>query len=141
MKFGHLKQRGFTLIELIVALVIIALAAATLVGTMTAIAARSAETLQLAQSANIANSYLRDMLARPFAALAAGVVVNDAAARDQFGTPIAAGLGAFQVNVVTGRSPDLAPTVPFVDCAIVTVRVTAPNQVVTVLSAYRTNHP
>lgn len=140
MRSSRSAEQGFTLIELVVGLVIIALAAATIIGTMTSIASRSAEALQQSQSASIANSYLRSMLAQPFATLATGVVVNDAGAHDQFGNPIA-GLGAFQVNVVSGRSFDMAPTVPWVDCALITVTVTAPSQFVTVLSAYRTNHP
>jgi prepilin-type N-terminal cleavage/methylation domain-containing protein len=140
MNSSYNGQKGFTLIELIVALVIIALAASTIIGLMSTISSRSAAVAQQSQAATIANSYLRNALAQPFAALAAGLAINQAGAQDQFGNAIA-GLENFQIDVVSATSANLLPNVPFVDCALITITVTAPDGGTTVLSAYRTRHP
>jgi len=129
------RNAGFTLIEVIVAMVIIAMAATTIVGLLSAVATRSAETMQQAQANNIADAYLREFLRRPFADLSGA---NDAGARDQFGNPLA-GLGGHQV-VVTVVLSDLG-AIPFGQAQLVTVTVTAPTQAVTVQHGYKTAHP
>jgi MSHA pilin protein MshD len=131
------RDCGFTLIEVIVAMVIIAMAATTIVGLMSTVATRSAETMLQTQANDIADTYLREFLVRPFADLSGA---NDVGARDQFGNPLA-GLGGYQVVVTV--APLLVPlgAIPVGQAQLVTVMVTAPTQAVTILHGYKTDHP
>ena len=59
-------QSGVTLIELVIAIVVIATAAATLVGLLAYMSRNSAEGMSRAQSAAIANAYLNEVLRAQF---------------------------------------------------------------------------
>jgi len=63
------KQRGMTLIELIIAIVIIGIAAAALFSAMASITARSADPMLRQQSLYIAQAYLEALQALPYADL------------------------------------------------------------------------
>ncbi len=62
-------QRGMTLVELVITIVIIGIAAAALFSAMAAITARSADPLLREQSLMIAESYLEAALALPYGQL------------------------------------------------------------------------
>jgi MSHA pilin protein MshD len=151
------RQGGFTLIELVVALVIIAAAASTIVGLMASISSKSAEAMQQVQAVAIADAYMREIISRPFTDPAAPYnelnragfddvndyeFLNEIGARDRTGIaiprlqdyqifirvePIPLGPGGAQV--AAGRSRQI------------TVRATSPSGRVVVLSAFRTLHP
>lgn len=110
-------QRGVTLIELLLALVIAGIAAATLYGAMAAFSARSADPMLRQQSLALAESYLEEILLQPFSDPATGTPcppapparadfdnvcdyagLSDNGARNRFGESIAA-LAGYQVSV------------------------------------------
>jgi hypothetical protein len=138
---------------LLVAIVVIALAGVALVGTLGYVASTSGESLGETQARAIAEAYLAEALAQPFAEPGAldnqvGRTnlndvddyngINDANARDQAGTVIG-GAGQFQVDVAVVNSGALgglpATAVKRVDVTVRsngTVRATA--------TGYRTNY-
>lgn len=64
---GALKrQHGMTLIELVISIVIIGIAAAALFSAMAAIGGRSADPLLRQQSLSIAEAYLEEILLKPY---------------------------------------------------------------------------
>lgn len=63
------KQHGMTLVELVITIVIIGIAAAALFSAMASITARSADPMLRQQSLYIAEAYLETLLALPYADL------------------------------------------------------------------------
>lgn len=60
------SQRGFTLIELVISIVILAICAAALYSVSASILGRSADPMLRQQSLAIAEAYLEEILAQPF---------------------------------------------------------------------------
>lgn len=60
------RQAGMTLVELVIAIVIVGIAAAALYSAMAAITARSADPMLRQQSLMIAEAYLEEVLAKPY---------------------------------------------------------------------------
>jgi len=58
------RQRGVTLVELIVAITIVSIAATTILGTMATVASRSADAMVQQQAIAIAQAYLDEILQR-----------------------------------------------------------------------------
>ena len=145
-------QAGFTLIELVVAIVLIASAAATIVGVTSAVSVRSADAMLELQAANIADAYLREILAKPFADPDAGGeivrstfddiddynMLNDNGAQDQFGNAIA-GMEQYQVNVAVTATA--LGVIPAAQARLITVTVTGANGAITMLSGFKTEDP
>ena len=149
----HGKQRGVSLIELIVAITVVAIAATTILGAMAAVASRSADAMQQQQAIAVAQAYLDEILQR-WVADPNGAPANtgrgswdlvdqynglvDVGARDQFGNAIA-GLAGYTVSVTVAQSSALTGILPAA-ARRVDINVTyAPNGSVT-LSGYRTNY-
>jgi MSHA pilin protein MshD len=145
------RERGVTLIELIVSIVVIAIAASAVLGVLSRSVSRSADAMVLSQAVSIAEAYLEEIALKPFADPDGtdgevsrtdfddvddydGLV--DAGARDQFGTPIAA-LSSYTVSVTVAASTALA-SVPGADAERIDVRVTYAPNVSVALSGYRT---
>jgi MSHA pilin protein MshD len=63
---GITRQRGMTLVELVISIVIIGIAAAALFSAMAAIGGRSADPLLRQQSLSIAEAYLEEILLQPY---------------------------------------------------------------------------
>jgi MSHA pilin protein MshD len=130
---------GFTLIEVIVAMVIIAAAAVTILGLMSSIATGSATSMEMTQATSIA--YLRRVLALPFNTVAV-TAIDEVGARDPYGNAIA-GLQNYRVQVnVAAAALGMAPPanqVPSTQSCFVTVTVTGPTQTVTQLTAFKTD--
>lgn len=147
---GAAAGRGFTLIELIVAIVVLAIAVAGVVAGLSAVAVRSADQMVGEQANAIASAYLNEVLQKPFGANdgQAGrpnldVVddyagLTDAGVRDQTGA-VVPGLGSFTV-VVTVTAVALG-AVPAAEARQVDVTVTHTSGVSVVLSGFRTQHP
>ncbi len=147
------RQRGVTLIELIISIVVIAIAIGGVLGVLTQSAGRSADAMIMSQAVAIAEGYLEEITLRPFADPDGvdgetlrttfddvddynGLV--DVGARDQFGNAPAA-LAGYTVNVTVTPSSGLT-SVPNTDAERVDVRVTYPPNVVVVLTGYRTRY-
>jgi MSHA pilin protein MshD len=137
-----------TLIELMVAIVVIALAGTVLVGTLTYLAGSSSTAMAQAQAQSIANAYLNEILGKSFDPLAntPGVraLFNDVGdydgldtltATDERGNP--AGNFHVQVSVVPG-SLNLLPAS---DVRRIDVTVTDGTGSQVLASGYRTKYP
>lgn len=61
------RQRGVTLVELVVAIVVIAMAGSALVGTLSYLAGTSGTTMRQAQAQAIADAYLAEITGKNFA--------------------------------------------------------------------------
>jgi MSHA pilin protein MshD len=145
------RQSGVTLIELIISIVVIAIAIGGVLGVLSQSVGRSADAMVMTQAVSIAEAYLEEITLKSFVD-PDGVdgEVNridfddvddynglvDVGARDQFGVAIPS-LSQYTVTVTVVPSAALTG-VPGADAERVDVSVTyAPNVTVT-LSAYKT---
>jgi MSHA pilin protein MshD len=149
------RCRGVTLVELIVTIVIVAVAVSGVLALVSATAARSAENMQQVQAVAIAESYLNEILQKPFGVdpCAPGCTrtqmakvgdyngLADVGAHDATGSPVT-NLGGYGVQVtVTNSAIGAAPAVPAAQSELVTVTVTSPDGQAAGLSGYRTLYP
>ena len=149
------RQTGMTLVELVITIVIIGIAAAALFSAMAAITGRSADPMLRQQSLAIAESYLEEILLQPFLDPSNAVCpappasrasydnvcdyngVNDNGARDARGQAIAALAGyRVQVSVAPQAWAGLAAT----NALYVQVTVTDPAGQTLQLGSYRTRY-
>ena len=148
-----MRQRGVTLVELIVAITVIATAGAALVGTLSYLAGTGSDYLLQAQAQSIADSYLAEISGKSFAdpdgvdgeanrSLFDDVDdyngLNTAAASDEMGNAA----GSFNVRV--NLAPGGLGALPNVDVWRIDVTVDYGNGSAngTVISTgYRTRHP
>ncbi|MGH8221004.1 MAG: type IV pilus modification PilV family protein [Steroidobacteraceae bacterium] len=143
-------QGGFTLIEVIVSIVVLAIAVAGVLGGLSVIAVRSANALVNEQAVAIASSYLNEVLQKPFGAADGKVArsqldvvddyggLTDVGVHDQTGAPVR-GLGQYTVTVRVGAG--LLGAVPAAELREVDVTVSNASGVLVVLSGYRTQYP
>ncbi len=144
-------QRGVTLVELIVSIVIVATAVGAVLNVLSSNLSRSADAFITIQAGAIAEAYLEEISLRPFDDPDGidgeanrvdfddlddydGLVDNGA--RDQFDNPIG-GLGNYSVSVTVVASSAL-PGTPSADCRRIDVRVMQAPLVDFTLSGYRT---
>jgi MSHA pilin protein MshD len=147
------RHRGVTLVELVVAITIVAIAATTILGALAAVATRSADAMMQQQAIAIAESYLSEILQRwvidpngtpPNTGRASWDLVDqynglvDVGAHDQFGNPIAS-LNNYTVSVTTSQSSALAG-VPAAGARRVDITVSYPPSASITLSGYRTSY-
>jgi MSHA pilin protein MshD len=140
-----------TLVELVLSIVIVAVAASAILGLLARNTASSADAMVLAQAVSVAEAYLEEISLKPLAdpdgmtgeaARSAFDDVQDynglvdVGARDQFGAAIPA-LAGYIVAVTVSPSAAL-PGVPSTAADLVSVRVTAAPAVDFTLSAYKT---
>jgi MSHA pilin protein MshD len=145
------NQRGVTLIELLVSIVVVSIAASGVLGVLSMTTAGSADPMIRHQAAAIAEAYLEEIMLKPlmdpdgidgegardaFDDLDDYDGLVDVGARDQFGSPIA-GLDDYNVAVTVAPSGAL-PSVPAVDAMRVDVAVSHGSDIDFVLSGYRT---
>lgn len=146
------RQRGVTLVELIVAITIVSIAATTILGTMANVALRSADAMVQQQAIAIGQAYLDEIMQRwvvdpngtpPNTGRGSWDLVDnynglvDVGARDQFGNAIAA-LSAYTVSV--GVVPSALTSVPSTAARRIDVTVTRNPNVSVILSGYRTSY-
>ena len=60
------RQRGATLVELIIAIVVVAIAVTSVLGLLSAISVRSAGAMTSTQAASIASAYLDEALSKAY---------------------------------------------------------------------------
>jgi MSHA pilin protein MshD len=146
------RERGVTLIELVISIVVVAVAASAVLGLLARNTAHSADAMVLAQAVSIAEAYLEEVSVKPFAdpdgtdgegARSAFDDVDDynglydAGARDQFGAAIPA-LSGYTVSVTVSASAALTG-VPAAAAERIDVRVRfAAPPVDFTLSGYKT---
>ena len=147
------RHRGVTLVEMVVAITIVAVAATTILGAIGAIATSSADAMMQQQAIAVAQAYLDEILQRwvvdpngtpPNTGRGSWDLIDeynglvDVGAHDQFGNPIAA-LAAYTVSVTTSQSSGLTG-VPAAAARRIDITVSySPNHSVT-LSGYRTSY-
>jgi MSHA pilin protein MshD len=151
MKTSAARQSGVTLIEVVVAIVIVAMAATAILGAMASITMRGAETMVRQQAVAVAEAYLEEILLQPVA-FPGGVVptarasfndedqyngLNDVGARDQFGNAIAY-LSGYTVSVAVTQTTALTG-IAAAQARQINVTVTDPNGVTVRLTGYRAN--
>lgn len=144
-------QDGVTLIELLVSIVIVSIAASGVLGVLSMTTAGSADPMIRHQAAAIAEAYLEEILLKPVtdpdgidgeAARADYDDLDDydgladIGARDQFGTPIGT-LSNYNVAVAVSPSAGL-PAIPPADALRVDIVVTHGVDISFALSGYRT---
>lgn len=146
------RCRGVTLVELIVTIVVIAVAVSGVLALVTATAARSAENMQQVQAVAIAESYLNEILQKPFGVDPCAPACTrtqmdkvgdygglaDVGAHDATGTAVT-NLGSYNVQVAVADSA--LGTVPAPQSELVTVTVASPDGQTVALSGYRTQYP
>lgn len=147
------RQRGLTLIELVVAITIVAIAATAVLGAMSMITQRGAETMVRQQAVAIADAYLEEILLQPVVPPSGAAVPTsranfndvdeyngllDVGAQDQFGNALA-NLTAYTVRVSVVATSAL-PGITSANARRIDVSVTDPNGVTVTLSGYRTNY-
>jgi MSHA pilin protein MshD len=144
---SHRLARGVTLIELVVTIVVIAVAGAALSGTLANLTGTGNTSIQQAQAQSIAAAYLNEITGKRF--VADGVEASrdlyddifdydglvDAVARDEFGN--VAGNFRVSVNVVNGALNGL----PAAGVRRIDVAVEYGNGYSVVATGYRTNYP
>ena len=147
------RQRGFTLIELIVAITIVSIVATTLLGVLAAVSSRSADAMLQQQASAIAQAYLDEILQRwvvdpngtpPNTGRGSWDLVDqydglvDVGAKDQLGNAIVA-LSAYTVSVSVVQSAAL-PGIDGAAARRIDVTVTRAPNVSVAVSGYRTNY-
>ena len=154
-------QQGVTLIELVIAIALIGVAAAALITALATLTGRSVDPLRRSQATAIAEAYLEEILAKPFTdpsldpttgAACPGVApanradwdnicdysgLPDTVVRDQTGTAIG-GLSDYQVAVASSQAAGQG--IAAADVLRVDVTVTDPLGGSTVLTGLRTRY-
>lgn len=141
-------QRGMTLVEVVVTLVIIGLAGTALIGTLAYLEGTGNTSMLQAQAQSIADAYLNEILGRAFS----DPDVDGEASRDLYddiddydGLSGAAtdergnAAGNFQVSVSV--VPGTLGTLPAADVRRIDVTVTYGNNDTVLASGYKTRHP
>lgn len=144
-------QNGVTLVELLLSIVIVAIAASAVIGMLSMTVQSSADPMVRRQAASIAEAYLEEILLKSFSdpdgvdgeAARTGFDdvddydgLTDAGARDQFGNPIA-GLADYTVSVSVSASVALPP-VPAADAWRIDINVARGGNINFTVSGYRT---
>lgn len=144
------RAAGMTLVELVVAISVIAIAVVSVLGLLSSISVRSADTIIREQATGIASAYLNEVLQKSFTTVPGGssrATFNDigdynglvdSGASDQFGNAVT---GASQFTVRVTVTPAALGAITSADSQRIDVAVTHPSGVTVLLSGYRTRHP
>jgi MSHA pilin protein MshD len=145
------RERGVTLIELVVAITIVSIAATAVLGAMSVVSGRSADVMLRQQAVAVAEAYLEEILLKPVADPGGTVTsratfdkvddyngLSDVGAHDQFGNAIAY-LTRYNVNVAVSQSSALGGLAASATRRI-DITVTTPTGLSVRLTGYRTNY-
>jgi MSHA pilin protein MshD len=155
LTYKNPAQRGVTLVELVISIVIISVGIAGILLVIQRTTQSSANPMVRHQAVAIAEAYMDEILLKPYAdpdgaepeanrTLFDDVDdysgLTDVGARDQFNQPMP-GLGNYTVNVaVTSSPPEGLNGLGGVNVMRIDVTVTGPNNTNVRLSSYRTNY-
>lgn len=144
---------GVTLVELIITIAILAMAATTVLGVMSYAARGSADAMVAQQAQAVANAYLQEALSKPFNDPAPPdneglrqnfddvddyTIVNDVGARDAANVAIPE-LANYNVSMTVVNTGGFGG-VPVAAAMRVTVTVVHPSGLVVTATGYRTNY-
>jgi MSHA pilin protein MshD len=147
------RQRGVTLIELVLAIVIVSIAAVAILGAISWTMQRGAESTVRQQAVAVAEAYLEEILLQPVAApTGAGTPatrasfndedeyngLSDIGAHDQSGNAIAY-LTGYNVSVAVTQTTALTG-ITAANARQINVTVTDPTGTTVVLTGYRANY-
>lgn len=143
------SQTGVTLVELVIAMVIISIALGGVLLAFNQAVSRSADPMLQHQAVAIGEAYLEEILLRPYAGIAGATrasfgrledypSLGEHAPADQEGIAIAP-LSAYRVSVAV-EAATLGPAGATVPAKRVAVRVTHPSGIDLTLSGYRTDY-
>ena len=146
------RQSGGTLIELVIAIVIISISVSAILMALSTSLAQSADPMIRHQAVSLAEAYLEEIALKPFAD-PDGVdgeasrdlfddvddynTLVDVGARDQFNAALA-GLEDYTVTVAVTASSAL-PSIASTDLFLISVTITHAAQIDFTISAYRAN--
>lgn len=145
------SQSGVTLIEVVISIVVVAIAASAVLGLLSSNLRRSADAQILSQGVAIATAYMEEIALKPFTDPdgvdgEAGRTsyddvddydgLSDSGAADQFGNPLA-DLSGYTVSVAVNSSAAL-PGVAAADALRIDVRVQFAPYIDYTLTSYRT---
>lgn len=155
------SERGATLVELVISIVIISISVAAVIGAMSGMVSHSADPMIQTQAVAIAESYLEEIMLKSYLDPDTGAVcptgeasralydnvcdydgLDDNGARDQSGSGVISGLGDYRVRVNVEQSATLNNLSGSGTVLRVDVRVTYldENLADITLSGYRTNY-
>lgn len=142
------RCRGVTLVELAVTIVVLAAAVAAVLGVVSVAAARSADNLVQTQAVIVAESYMNEILQKPYGFDCSPTCTRtqmdkvgdygglaDTGVHDANGTAIPT-LAAYNVTVTVTNT-----TLGAMSAELVTVTVMPPNGAAVALSGYRMQYP
>ena len=153
------RQQGMTLVELVVAIVVVSIAVTSVMGAMATIGGRSADPVVLLQAQAIAESYMDEISSKAFVYPDPGATCKPIPAlrsdytavcdyralpytdvRNSAGDPIT-GLSAYSVVVVITENAgaDFTPAIAAADALKIEVTVTSPNGPFSI-TGYRTRY-
>lgn len=154
----HARQRGVTLVELVVAIVVIGIAVSGVLLVMNYTTSHSADPMLEHQAVAVAESYLEEVLLKDYLDPDTGTVcpskeasrdlydnvcdydgLDESGARDQAGNAVA-GLDNYRVRVTVDQDAALSTLSTSAQVLRVDVRVTSSSLVDLTLSGYRTNY-
>jgi MSHA pilin protein MshD len=145
------RQRGVTLIELVVAIVIVSIASIAILAAMSWTMQRGAEAMVRQQAVAVAEAYLEEIVLQPVAAPGGAAPtsrasfndedeyngLSDVGAHDQYGNAIA-NLTGYNVSVAVAQTTALTG-ITAANARQINVTVTDPNGATVVLTGYRAN--
>jgi len=133
------KQHGMTLVELIITIVIIGIAAAALFSAMASITARSADPMLRQQSLYIAEAYLETLLVVDLGNNPPLIPAVNVPPLGIDNSPIPE-LAGYRVTVVVEPDAELGPPGNQVDATRIDVSVKDPSGQTLTLTGYRTDY-
>lgn len=150
----HKCQRGLTLVELIVSMVIISIALGGVLMVMNFTTSHSADPMIQHQAVAIAEAYMEEIVLHPYNNPIGGYSgtnrglfddisdyngLTDAGATNQNGDAIA-GLESYTVSVIVDDPASFGPTANTVLARQISVRVQRGNEVDLIITGYRTDY-
>jgi MSHA pilin protein MshD len=147
------RQRGVTLIELVVAIVIVSIASIAILAAMSWTLQRGVEAMVRQQAVAVAEAYLEEIVLQPVALPTGGGTpvgrasfndedqyngLSDVGAHDQYGIAIAS-LTGYNVSVAVAQTTALTG-ITASNARQINVTVTDPNGATVVLTGYRANY-
>jgi len=127
-----------TLIELVLAIVVMGICVVSVLSLLSSISVRSATTLARSQATSVAASYLEFILAQPYGNIAGYDGLSHTGAVDATGSAVV-GLERYRVQV-TARGTTLGSGAFTTPAMRVQVTVTDPTGAATFITGYRTNY-